>query len=367
MDLINVAVVDDSALVRQVISELLDNKYGIKVSFKAPNPIIAERYMDKEWPDVIILDIEMPEKDGLTFLKEIMEKRPTPVIICSGVTEKNARVTIEALSSGAFSIITKPKVGMKDFFLESEQLLADEVRAAYNSNRAILKKKTPAVEPVSRLIEKRYTADVVLSAPVKKVDVSGLDRIVVIGASSGGTQAIEAVLSELPKNCPGIAIVQHMPEKFTKAFADRLNSICNIEVKEAEQDDQIIEGRAIIAMGGKHMSLKKSGNSYKVSILDGPLVSRHRPSVDVLFRSAAKYGGSNILGIILTGMGDDGAAGLLEMKQAGCYTVAQDKESSLVYGMPRVAFERGAALNVVSLGVVPDTIMKFVYAGDEGF
>ncbi|MDA3901578.1 MAG: chemotaxis response regulator protein-glutamate methylesterase [Spirochaetes bacterium] len=359
MDEINVMVVDDSALIRQVLFEILDSKTGIRVSIRASNPIIAEKHMEKEWPDVIILDIEMPEKDGLTFLKEIMEKRPTPIIICSGVTEKNATVTIEALSAGAVSIITKPKIGIKDFFYESEQLLVDEVRAAYNSNHALLRKRLQYPNVNRNLVEKKYTADVVLSPPVKKVNVDGMDRIVVIGASSGGTQALESVLTALPTDCPGIAIVQHMPEKFTKAFADRLNSICDIEVKEAEQDDLVCQGRALIARGGKHMSLQKYGQSYRISVIDGPLVSRHRPSVDVLFRSAAKAGGSNILGLILTGMGDDGAAGLLEMKNSGCYTVAQDKESSLVYGMPKVAVERGGALNVISLLLAPDTIMKF--------
>lgn len=369
---IRVMIVDDSALVRQVLKEMIDSKKGFSVIATAANPDFADRYLEKEWPDVIILDIEMPKKDGLTYLKEIMERRPTPVVICSGVTEKNTRVSIDALSMGAVSVISKPQVGMKDFFHESEQLLLDSIRSAAKTNLSLLKKssakapqKPRMIEPLKTVVAEKLTADVVLPPPQVKVDSKGLEKIVVIGASAGGTQAIETVLRNLPVDCPGIVIVQHMPEKFTNAFAERLNGLCDIEVKEAEKNDVVKTGRAIIAMGNKHMTLQKKGKGYIVDVVDGPLVSRHRPAVDVLFRSAAKNGSSNILGIILTGMGDDGATGMLEMKNAGCFTIAQDKETCLVYGMPKVAKERGGVQKELSLGLIPQAIINFTSGNGE--
>ncbi len=354
---IKVLIVDDSALVRQVISDIVSQKGGMRVIAAAANPIFARRYMDREWPDVIILDIEMPEKNGLVFLREIMAERPTPVIICSGVTENNAKVTMEALSSGAVSVISKPQIGMKDFLLESEQLLIDEIRSAANVNVKLLKTtKVPAPIPA---VERKNNADVILSAPTSRIHGDNLERIIVLGASAGGTQAIETVLRMLPPNAPGIAIVQHMPEKFTAAFAERLNSLCSIEVKEAQSGDEVKPGRAIIAMGGRHMTLVRKGIGYIVEVIDGPLVSRHKPSVDVLFRSAAKNGSSNILGVILTGMGDDGASGLLEMRNAGSPTVGQDQETSVVYGMPREAFLRGGVEKVLPLDMVANEIVRF--------
>lgn len=352
---IKVLIVDDSALVRQVIGDIVSQKKGFRVIAAAANPIFARRYMDKEWPDVIILDIEMPQKNGIDFLKEIMAERPTPVIICSGVTENNAKVTMEALSAGAVAVISKPQIGMKDFLIESEQLLIDEIRSAANVNVKLLKAPRPLIPSV----ERKNNADVVLSAPTIRVNGDNLEKIVALGASAGGTQAIEVVLRALPPDAPGIVIVQHMPEKFTAAFADRLNSICKIEVKEAESRDVVRPGRAIIAMGGKHLTLVRKGNGYVVEVIDGPLVSRHRPSVDVLFRSAAKCGSSNILGVILTGMGDDGASGMLEMRNAGCPTVGQDRETSVVYGMPREAFLRGGVEKVVPLEKVAEEIIRF--------
>jgi len=352
---IKVLIVDDSALVRQVLTDIISHKKGIQVIAAAANPIFARRYMDKEWPDVIILDIEMPQKNGIDFLKEIMAERPTPVIICSGVTENNARVTMEALSAGAVSVISKPQIGMKDFLIESEQLLVDEIRSAANVNTQLLQ----VVKVPVPAVERKNSADVILSAPTVRVHGDNLEKIVALGASAGGTQAIEVVLRALPPGAPGVAIVQHMPEKFTLAFAERLNSICQIEVKEAQNGDVIKPGRAIIAMGGKHMTIIRKGNGYAVEVVEGPLVSRHRPSVDVLFRSAAKSGGSNILGVILTGMGDDGASGMLEMRNAGCPTVGQDKETSVVYGMPREAFIRGGVERVLPLERIADEIVRF--------
>lgn len=353
MTKIKVMVVDDSALVRQVITDILADNLQIEVISSAPDPVIAENYLKKEWPDVILLDIEMPKKDGITFLKEIMKKRPTPVIIISSLTMENARVSMKALSSGAVSVISKPAVGMKQFLIDSKQSLIDSIKSAAKTNSNVLKKVSEKADNV------RNNADVILPPPVYGKSLSG-DRIVVIGASAGGTQALEYILTRLPSNSPGIAIVQHMPEKFTLAFAERLNRICQVEVKEAVNGDEIVNGKVIIAMGNKHLVLKKNNDRYFTEVKDGPPVSRHKPSVDVLFRSAAKNGGENIMGVILTGMGDDGANGMLEMKNAGCYTVSQSKESCAVYGMPKEAFERGAVNTVLDLDLIPTEILKFV-------
>lgn len=358
--MINVMIVDDSALVRQVIREIVEEQDDMQVINTAANPDFAERYMAKQWPDVIVLDVEMPGKDGITFLREIMAKRPTPVIICSSITEKNARETIDALSAGAVSVITKPKIGMKNFLESNTSQIVEEIRTAAKSDAGLLAKKE--FKP-SMQVKERNSADVILPPPVKKTENKGYNRIVVIGASAGGTQAIEAVLKPLPKNCLPIAIVQHMPEKFTKAFADRLNAICGIEVVEAENGMSMIPGRAIIAMGNNHLTLRRSGKEYSVEVMAGPLVSRHRPSVDVLFRSAARSGADNILGIILTGMGDDGAAGLLEMKNAGCITVGQNRETCIVYGMPKAAYDRGGVMRVLPLDIIPDVIINFKNGG----
>ncbi|MFW6365008.1 MAG: protein-glutamate methylesterase/protein-glutamine glutaminase [Spirochaetota bacterium] len=359
MNSIGVLIVDDSALVRQVLREIIDEQDGLRVTAAAANPDFAERYMEKEWPDVIILDVEMPGKDGITFLKEIMAKRPTPVIICSSITEKNARETVEALSSGAVSVITKPKVGMKDFLESSTRQIIDEIYMAVKTDVSLLTEKPKSVPFRSGQLD-RHTADVILPPPEdKRQKAKGLETLIVIGASAGGTQAIEAVLKVLPKDAPPIAIVQHMPEKFTRAFAERLDALCTIRVVEAEKNMKLVPGHAVIAMGNYHMTLYRNGNGYAVDVVSGPLVSRHRPSVDVLFRSAAKNGAENILGIILTGMGDDGAAGLLEMKNAGCKTIAQDRDTSIVYGMPKAAYDRGSVMSVLPLGIIPQAILQF--------
>lgn len=354
MKKIKVMVIDDSALVRQVITDILADNLQIEVISSAPDPIIAENYLKKEWPDVILLDIEMPKKDGITFLKEIMKKRPTPVIIISSLTKENAKVSMKALASGAVSVISKPAVGMKQFLMDSKQNLVDAIKSAAKTDSNILKKVSEKTDKSSR-----YNADVILPPPTGKISTSN-DRIVVIGASAGGTQALEYILTRLPDNSPGIVIVQHMPEKFTEAFAERLNKLCRIEVKESRDGDEVLKGRAIIAMGNKHLLLDKKGGKYVTIIKDGPPVSRHKPSVDVLFRSAAKKGSSNIMGVILTGMGDDGASGMLEMRNSGCYTVGQSKETCAVYGMPKEAFERGAVQNVLPLEKIPEEILNFI-------
>lgn len=353
MKKIGVLVVDDSAVVRQVVSGLLAAERDIEVIAACADPILATERMNRRWPDVIVLDIEMPRMDGITFLKTIMAARPTPVIICSTLTEKGAETTMQALASGALGIITKPKLGIKKFLQDSSSDLVNEVRAAARAN---LKNLRPKVElkPSPKL-----TADAILPAATGAMRRT-TERIVAIGTSTGGTQALEEVLTQMPRTCPGLVIVQHMPEKFTANFAARLDSLSKIEVREARHGDRVIPGLALIAPGAKHMMVKRSGAQYYVDVVSGPLVKRHCPSVDVLFRSVAKYAGANAAGIIMTGMGDDGAAGLLEMRNAGAYTLGQDEESCVVYGMPKEAVKLGAVEKVVSLDEIPGEIVRFV-------
>jgi two-component system chemotaxis response regulator CheB len=340
-------VVDDSAVVRQVLSGLLEADGAIEVVGTASDPIFALECMQARWPDVIVLDVEMPRMDGITFLKKIMAERPTPVVICSTLTEKGAETTMQALSAGAVGIVAKPRLGLKRFLEDASSDIVGAVKAAARANVRRL-----VIPPAAQAqVAPKLTADAILPAAGHAM-AQTTERIVAIGTSTGGTQALQAVLTELPQVCPGIVIVQHMPEKFTGAFAARLDRLCRIEVKEAENNDRVVPGRALIAPGGRHMLLKRSGAQYFVEVVDGPLVNRHRPSVDVLFRSAAKVAGRNAVGIIMTGMGDDGAAGLLEMRNAGATTLAQDEESCVVYGMPKEAVKRGAAEKVVPLSAV---------------
>ncbi|MBP8028891.1 MAG: chemotaxis response regulator protein-glutamate methylesterase [Giesbergeria sp.] len=347
MSRIKVLVVDDSAVVRQVVAALLGRDPGIEVIAAVADPILAIARMNVQWPDVIVLDIEMPRMDGITFLKKIMAERPTPVVICSTLAEKGAETSMAALAAGAVAIITKPKLGLKQFLEDASDDLVSVVKAAARANMAVLRGATP-----------RHTADVILSASDKSSAlIQTTERVVALGTSTGGTQALEAVLTALPRVTPGIVIVQHMPEKFTAAFAQRLNSLCQIEVKEAQNNDRVSNSRALIAPGGKHMLLKRNGAQYHVEVIDGPLVNRHRPSVDVLFRSVAKCAGANALGVIMTGMGDDGAVGLLEMRQAGARTVAQDEASCVVYGMPKEAVKRGGVEKMVPLSAIAREIM----------
>ncbi|RRS03629.1 chemotaxis response regulator protein-glutamate methylesterase [Aquabacterium soli] len=354
MNRIKVMVVDDSAVVRQVISQLLEESPGIEVVAAAADPLIAMEKLKQQWPDVIVLDVEMPRMDGITFLRKLMHERPTPVVICSTLTEKGARTTLDALAAGAVAIVTKPKLGLKDFLLESKGELVNTVRAAAGARVRQLAHR-PATEPVP--VAPKLTADAMLSKGGTVAMSRTTERVVAIGTSTGGTQALEEVLTALPRVCPGMVIVQHMPEKFTAAFAARLDGLCQISVREASHNDRVVPGQALIAPGGKHMLLKRSGAQYFVEVLDGPLVNRHRPSVDVLFRSLAKSAGANALGIIMTGMGDDGAAGLLEMRQAGARTVAQDERSCVVFGMPKEAIRRGAVERTVPLSEVPREIL----------
>lgn len=348
---INVMVVDDSAVVRQVLQDVLRRDPDIHVLGAAADPLFALNRMAQHWPDVIVLDVEMPRMDGITFLKKIMAERPTPVVICSTLTEKGAETTLQALACGAFSIVTKPKVGLKDFLQDAAGDIIQAVKAAARANIANLSAKPLDLKP-------RLDADAILPKVTRSM-VRTTERVIAMGTSTGGTQALEAVLGALGATAPGIVVVQHMPEKFTASFARRLDSLCQIRVKEAADNDRVLPGLALIAPGGRHMLLKRNGAQYHVQVVDGPLVNRHKPSVDVLFRSVAQFAGGNALGIIMTGMGDDGARGLLEMKKAGAHTVAQDEASCVVFGMPKEAINLGGADEVLPLRQLPREIMRY--------
>lgn len=336
---IEVLVVDDSAVMRQVLREILNEAPDINVYAAAPDPIFALQKMQNQWPDVIMLDIEMPRMDGLTFLRKVMAERPTPIIICSSLAKKGTELSLQALAAGAIDVITKPQLGVKDFLLTAKQLLWTTVRGAASARmarRAFEREATPQTPAAVDLVALSSTTD----------------RITVIGTSTGGTQALEEILVSVPRTAPGIAVVQHMPELFTAAFAQRLNSICTVEVKEASSGDRLIPGRVLIAPGGHHLEIQRSGAQYIAKVFRGPAVNRHCPSVDVLFRSAAQAAGRNATGIIMTGMGDDGARGLLEMRHAGARTIAQDEASCVVFGMPKEAINLGAAKETLSLAKI---------------
>jgi two-component system chemotaxis response regulator CheB len=331
--------------VRQTLSGILSFDPEIEVIATAADPLFAAKKITREKPDVITLDLEMPRMNGLTFLKKLMSYHPIPVVIISSLTTRGAEASIGALEYGAVEVIAKPRVATREFLEESRIRICDAVKAAASARLKVIAQRTPR-----DLFSEKHSADQVISMPQKPAMLKETtDKLILVGASTGGTHAIQTFLEQLPPDCPGIAIVQHMPELFTRSFAERLNSICNIHVKEGAAGDVLLPGTAIIAPGNRHLLIRKNGAKYCVEINDGPLVNRHRPSVDVLFRSAAKFAGPNAMGIIMTGMGDDGAKGLLEMKQAGSYTIAQDEASSVVFGMPRVAIGLGAANAVISL------------------
>jgi two-component system, chemotaxis family, protein-glutamate methylesterase/glutaminase len=345
---IRVLIVDDSAVVRQTLSSVLSSDPEIEVIATASDPFVAAERIAEQVPDVITLDIEMPRMDGLTFLKKIMSQHPIPVVICSSLAEEGTQSTFRALEYGAVDIITKPRLGTKQFLEELRITLCQTVKAAACARLRILRP--------SHTVEPKLTADAILS-PATHAMAETTEKVVVIGASTGGTEALKTVLEMLPADTPGIVIVQHMPELFTRAFANRLDSLCAITVKEAETNDTVIRGRALIAPGNHHLLLKRSGARYYVEVKDGPLVCRHRPSVDVLFRSAARYAGQNAIGVILTGMGDDGARGMLEMKQAGAMTFAQDEATCVVFGMPKEAIKLGGVDRVLPLNLVARAIL----------
>ena len=365
MKKINVLVVDDSAVVRQVLTEQLASDPSIHVIAAVADPIFAMARMKIQWPDVVVLDVEMPRMDGLTFLRKIMDERPTPVVICSTLTERGAATTLDALSAGAVSTVTKPKIGLKRFLEDSSADLISAVKSAAQANVGSLKATlrtaagAPARAELRTAVAQKLTADAVTAPPGPQAMKQTTERIVAIGTSTGGTQALERVLTCLPRTCPGIAIVQHMPEKFTAAFAARLNDICEVEVREAVHGERLLPGHVFIAPGGKHLMLRRGGAYYYAEVVDGPLVNRHRPSVDVLFRSVAKCAGPNAIGIIMTGMGDDGARGLLEMRQAGSATLAQDEASCVVFGMPKEAIRLDAAERVAPLSQMAPAIIHW--------
>jgi two-component system chemotaxis response regulator CheB len=346
---IKVLIVDDSALVRRTLTDVLGSDPAIEVSGVASDPFVAADKISEQLPDVITLDIEMPRMDGLTFLQKLMAQHPIPVVICSSLAEAGAQSTLRALEYGAVDIITKPRLGSRQFLEESRQTLCEAVKAAAQAH----------VRPHrDRPVEPKLTADSVLSRATGAM-IETTEKIVAIGASTGGTEALRVLLEALPADAPGIVIVQHMPEMFTRAFAKRLDGLCQISVKEAEANDSVLRGQALIAPGNHHMLLQRSGARYFVDIKDGPLVCRHRPSVDVLFRSAARYAGQNALGVIMTGMGDDGANGLWEMKEAGAVTIAQDEESCVVFGMPNEAIKRKAVERVMPLTAIAGALLRY--------
>jgi two-component system chemotaxis response regulator CheB len=370
-------IVDDSAVMRQVLSATLSEQVGIEVIGVASDPIFALEKMCRQWPDVIVLDVEMPRMDGISFLNKLMAEHPTPVVICSSLTEKGADVTMQAFAAGALSVITKPMTGLRDFIHESSSDMASAIRAAAQARLSCLPPPVgassvtlkPAVnKPASRVDmmmpdERRgapkLSADAMLKAPSGLQHLPTTEKIIALGTSTGGTQALEAVLTALPATVPGMVIVQHMPEKFTQSFANRLDSLSRVEVREAKNHDRILPGRAMIAPGGKHMLVKRNGAQYHVEVVDGPLVSRHRPSVDVLFRSVAQAAGKNAIGIIMTGMGDDGARGLKELQGTGAITYAQDEASCVVFGMPKEAIALGGVSEIVPLECIANIIERY--------
>jgi len=350
MDKIKVLIVDDSAVVRQTLADILSSDPEIEVMATASDPFVAASRIQEQIPDVITLDIEMPKMDGITFLQKIMSQHPIPVVICSSLSERGSASGLRAMELGAVDIITKPKMGTKQFFEESRIYICDVIKAAAMVN--IRKFISHKIE-----VEPKLSADVIMPKTSKAM-LQTTEKVVVVGASTGGTEALKTFLEAFPLDSPGIVIVQHMPENFTTAFANRLDSICRLTVKEAQDGDTVIRGRALIAPGNHHLLLKRSGARYYVEVKDGPLVSRHRPSVDVLFRSAARYAGKNSVGVIMTGMGDDGAKGMLELKEAGAFTIAQDKNTCVVFGMPQEAIKIGAAIKVLPLQSIAANVLN---------
>ena len=351
---IRVLIVDDSAIVRQTLSQIIASDSHLEVMGTANDPFFAAKKIADQVPDVITLDVEMPRMDGLTFLKKIMSQHPIPVVIISSLTTSGTETGLRALELGAVEIITKPQMSAKTFIEESRIRICDAIKAA-----AKAQVRRRSVLPPQPDVEPKHTADVVIPHTTHSQSmIKTTDHVVCVGASTGGTEALTCFLQSLPLDSPGVVIVQHMPEKFTTSFSNRLNEICRITVKEAENGDSVIRGRALIAPGNYHMLLKRSGAKYYVEIKGGPLVNRHRPSVDVLFRSCARYAGANAMGVIMTGMGNDGAQGLLEMKQAGAFTIAQDEKSCIVFGMPKEAIKLGAVDKILDLKDIASHVIR---------
>ncbi len=359
MKKIKVMIIDDSAIVRQTLEKVLNSDRHIEVVDTAQDPYIAAEKLKKNVPDVITLDVEMPRMDGITFLRKIMTQHPIPVVICSSLTNEGSETAMKALEYGAVEVMHKPMIGTKQFLEESKVVICDTIKAAAQVNVLGGKK---VVKPI-KLIKpaKKLSADAVLAKADSRAMVQTTEKVVVVGASTGGTEALRIFLEALPHNSPGIVVVQHMPENFTTAFANRLNNICQVSVKEASNNDSVVQGHVLIAPGNKHTLLKRSGARYFVEVKDGPLVSRHRPSVDVLFRSASRYGGKNIVGVIMTGMGDDGAKGMKELKEQGAKTIAQNEETCVVFGMPNEAIKIGGVDNILPLNSIADKVIMLCH------
>ncbi len=359
---IKVLIIDDSALIRTLLSEIINRQPDMEVVGTAPDPLVAREKIKTLNPDVLTLDVEMPKMDGLVFLEKLMRLRPMPVVMVSSLTEKSSSITLQALELGAVDFVTKPKIDIRNGLQEYAQELAEKIRGAA---------KARLRQPVARnaahgTVEQKNSADVVLAAEHRTFATT--EKIILLGASTGGTEALKAFLVDMPPDCPGILITQHMPETFTKTFAKRLDSLCRIAVKEAEHGERVLPGHAYLAPGNRHLLLKRSGANYVAELSDGPAVSRHRPSVDVLFRSAANCAGKNAIAVIMTGMGDDGAAGMLEMHQAGAHTLAQDEQSCVVFGMPREAIAKGGVDEIAPLPELSRRVSAWLSAqGKRGF
>jgi len=343
---VRVLVVDDSVTVRQTMRQILESDPAIAVMATAADPFVAARHMRDEVPDVIVLDIEMPRMDGLSFLERIMSQHPIPVVICSSLTEAGSASALAALAGGAVDIISKPRHGARQFLEDARTQICDAVKAAAR------------VDPRRLRVARKLSADAVLAKGSGTAMLETTDRVIAVGASTGGTEALARLLGGLTVDSPGVVVVQHMPEGFTAQFARRLDGACAIRVKEAESGDTVLRGQALLAPGGRHLLLHRSGARYYVDVKDGPLVARHRPSVDVLFRSTARYAGPNAIGVILTGMGDDGAQGMLEMKTAGAFNIAQDEASCVVFGMPKEAIKRGGVDVVLPLDDIAGELQR---------
>lgn len=346
---IRVLIVDDSAVVRQTMAELIASDPQLEVIGTAADPFAAAASIARQRPDVITLDVEMPRMDGVTFLRKLMAQHPIPVLMCSSLVGTNTETLQQAMAAGAVDVICKPHMGVKGFLEDSRTVLCDAIKTAA---QARLGRICPA--PVLA----KLSADAVLPPPSSSAMVKTTETIIAIGVSTGGTEAVRAVLEAMPSDCPPIVVVQHMPEHFTAAFARRLDGLCRISVSEAKHGDRMLRGHALIAPGNRHTLLTRSGATYCVELRDGPLVSRHRPSVDVLFRSVARAAGRNAVGLIMTGMGDDGAHGLLEMRQAGAATLGQDEASCVVYGMPNEARKLGGVEEEVPLSRLPAMLLR---------
>lgn len=368
MQKIKVLCVDDSALIRSLMTEIINSQPDMTVVATAPDPLVARELIKQHNPDVLTLDVEMPRMDGLDFLEKLMRLRPMPVVMVSSLTERGNEITLRALELGAVDFVTKPKVGIRDGMLDYAEKLADKVRAAARARvRPAAPARAHAAPAAGHPVAAHGAAHApAAAAPMINNPLVSTEKLIIVGASTGGTEAIREVLQPLPPDAPAVLIAQHMPPGFTKSFAQRLNGLCRITVKEAEHGERVLPGHAYIAPGHAHLLLARSGANYIAHLSDDPPVNRHRPSVDVLFRSAAQHAGKNAIGVILTGMGRDGAAGLLEMRKAGAFTLAQDEASCIVFGMPREAIALGAADEIASLGDMSRRVMtRLASMGDR--